>query len=417
VTARAIGRRREASAGTAVSPGTFQHSRMRPADVWPLAALGLASRPLRALLSAVGVAIGIATLVAVLGISSSSRAQLVAEIDALGTNLLTVSPGSDFSGQSTVLPASAPGMIARIGPVISAAAVGDVPAQVYRNDKIPAANTEAITVYWADTSLPRAVQARLADGRFLTQVTARYPAVVLGAAAATALGVDRADGSVQVWLGEHWFSVVGILRPVALAPELDRTALIGRPVAHLLLHAGAAPAEVYVRANPASLAAVQSLLPYAADPASPQDVSIADPADALIARADAASAFQGLFLALGGIGLLVGGIGIANVMVIGVLERQSEIGVRRALGARRHHIALQFVAEAVLLAAAGGAVGAVAGGFATTVYAASRHWDAVVPWPVLLAAVAVAVVIGAVAGVYPALRAARLAPAEALRLR
>jgi len=405
------------NASSAAATGGLQPSRMRPADVWPLAALGLATRPLRALLSAVGVAIGIATLVAVLGISRSSQAQLVAEIDTLGTNLLTVSAASDFSGQNAALPASAPGMIARIGQVISAAAVGDVSAQVYRNDRIPAANTEAITVYWADTDLPRAVQAQLADGRFLTRATARYPALVLGAAAATALGVDRADGSVQVWLGEHWFSVVGILRPVALAPELDRTALIGRPVAHLLFHAGAAPAEIYVRANPASLAAVQPLLPYAADPAAPQDVSIADPADALIARADAASAFQGLFLALGGIALLVGGIGIANVMVIGVLERQPEIGVRRALGARPQHIAVQFVAEAVLLAAAGGAVGAVAGGFATFVYAASRHWDAVVPWPVLLAAVGIAVVVGALAGVYPALRAAWLAPAEALRLR
>ena len=401
----------------AVTPSAVAPSQMRPADVLPLAALGLASRPLRALLSAVGVAIGIATLVAVLGISSSSRAQLVAEIDALGTNLLTVSPGSDLSGQDATLPASAPGTIARIGPVISAAAVGDVPAEVYRNDRIPAANTEAITVYWADTGLPRAVQAQLADGRFLTQATVHYPAVVLGSAAAAALGTDRADGSVQVWLGDRWFSVVGILRPVALAPELDRTALIGWPVAHQLLHATAAPAEIYVRVSPASMADVQSLLPYAADPAAPQDVAVADPADALIARADAASAFQGLFLALGGIALLVGGIGIANVMVIGVLERQTEIGVRRALGALRRHIAVQFVAEAVLLAAAGGAVGAVAGGFATTVYAASRHWHAVVPWPVLLAAVGIAVVVGALAGVYPALRAARLAPAEALRLR
>jgi putative ABC transport system permease protein len=247
--------------------------------------------------------------------------------------------------------------------------------------------------------------------------TARYPAVVLGADAAAALGIDRADGSVQVWLGNHWFSVVGILRPVTLAPELDRTALIGYPVARQLLGATAAPVEIYVRANPASMAIVQADLPYAADPAAPQDVAVADPAAALIARADATAAFQGLFLALGGIALLIGGIGIANVMVISVLERQSEIGVRRALGARRLHIAVQFVAEAVVLAGLGGAAGAVTGGFATTVYAATRHWQSVVPWPVLLAAVGLGVVIGGLAGLYPALRAARLAPAEALRLR
>jgi putative ABC transport system permease protein len=369
------------------------------------------------LLSAVGVAIGIATLVSVLGISGSSRAQLVAEIDALGTNLLTVAPGTSFSGDTVTLPDAAPGMIARIGPVISAAAIGDVSANVYRNNQVPAANTEAIIVYSADTNLPRAVQAQLADGRFLTNATARYPAVVLGSDAAAALGIDRADGSVQVWLGNHWFSVVGILRPVALAPELDRTALIGHPIARQLLHAANAPVDIYVRANPASMAAVKAVLPYAADPAAPQDVSVTDPADALMARADATAAFQGLFLALGGIALLIGGIGIANVMVISVLERQSEIGVRRALGARRLHIAVQFVAEAVVLAGLGGAAGAVAGAFATTVYAASRHWAALVPWPVLLAAMGLGVVIGGLAGLYPALRAARLAPAEALRLR
>lgn len=369
------------------------------------------------MLSALGVAIGIATLVSVLGISSSSRAQLVAQIDALGTNLLTVTPGSSVSNATVTLPATAPGMITRIGPVISAASIGDVSAKVYRNSSVPAANSEAITVYSADTSLPRAVQAQLADGRFLTPATAGYPAVVLGADAAEALGIDKADGSVQVWLGDHWFSVVGILRPVALAPELDRTALIGHPVARHLLHATDSPVEIYVRASPASMAAVAADLPYAADPAAPQDVSIANPADALIARAAATAAFQGLFLALGGIALLIGAIGIANVMVISVLERQSEIGVRRALGARRLHVAGQFAAEAVVLAGVGGTVGAVAGGFATTVYAASRHWDAVVPWPVLLAAAGLGVVIGGLAGLYPALRAARLAPAEALRLR
>jgi putative ABC transport system permease protein len=390
---------------------------MRPADTFPLAVAGLASRPLRALLSALGVAIGIATLVSVLGIASSSRAQLISEIDALGTNLLTVTPGTVFSDQTVTLPATAPGMIDRIGPVITAAAIGDVSANVYRTNDVPPANTEAITVYSADTNLPRAVQAQLADGRFLTTATARYPAVVLGADAAAALGIGRADGSVQVWLGNHWFSVVGILRPVTLAPELDRTALIGYPVARQLLGATAAPVEIYVRANPASMAIVQADLPYAADPAAPQDVAVADPAAALIARADATAAFRGLFLALGGIALLIGGIGIANVMVISVLERQSEIGVRRALGARRLHIAVQFVAEAVVLAGLGGAAGAVTGGFATTVYAATRHWQSVVPWPVLLAAVGLGVVIGGLAGLYPALRAARLAPAEALRLR
>ena len=390
-------------------------SRLRSADILPLAILGLRGRPARAFLSATGVALGIATMVAVLGISSSSRAQLVAEIDALGTNLLTVSPGQTFGTGPATLPKTAPSMVARIGPVLASSAIGDVRASVYRSNRIPAANTDAITVYSADTSLLATVQGHLARGRFLNAATATFPAVVLGTDAARALGIDRADGSALIWLGSHWFSVVGILDRLALAPELDRAALIGFPVAERLLHASGSPAQIYVRTSPASVATVQSVLPATADPAAPQDVAIGNPADALIARADASAAFQYLFLALGAVALLIGGIGIANVMVIAVLERRSEIGLRRALGASRAHIGTQFVAEAALLAVAGGSAGAILGGFATTVYAATRHWAAVVPLPALLAAVAVALVTGVAAGLYPALRAARLAPSEALR--
>jgi putative ABC transport system permease protein len=393
-----------------------QRSVLRLRDVAPLAALGARSRPARAVLSAAGIALGIATMVSVLGISSSSRAQLVAEIDALGTNLLTVTPNSSFAnpGQTTTLPRTATAMIRRVGPVLSASAIGDVNASVYRNDRIPTVNTNAITVYTADPSLLATVQGTLARGRFLTAATSQVDAVVLGHDAAAALGIDRTGW--LVWLGGQWFSVVGILQPVPLAPELDRTALIGFAVARHLLHSGGAPVQVYVRADPASIAAVQAVLPASADPAAPQDVSVTNPADALIARADASAAFQGLFLGLGGIALLIGGIGIANVMVIAVLERRGEIGLRRALGATRRHVGVQFVAEAALLAASGGAAGALLGGFATAVYSAARHWRAVVPVPMLLAAVVLALLIGAVAGVYPALRAARLAPAAALRI-
>ncbi|HEV2374265.1 MAG TPA: ABC transporter permease [Streptosporangiaceae bacterium] len=402
--------------GRRASGQNLPRSRLRLADTLPLAATGLATRPVRAVLSSLGVALGIATMVSVLGISSSGRAQLVAEIDALGTNLLTVTPGQSFGGPNATLPRTAQAMAARIGPVISAAAIGDVNANVYRNNRVSPANTEAVTVYSADAGLLHTLQGHLAHGVFLNAATSHYPATVLGSETAAALGIDRADGSVQVWLGNHWFSVIGIMEPLPLAPELDRTALIGYPVAQRLLHASGAPVEVYVRTNPASVADVAAVLPATADPPAPQNVSVTDPVTALTARADASAAFQSLFLALGAVALLVGGIGIANVMVIAVLERRGEIGLRRALGARRSHIAVQFVAEATLLAGAGGAAGAVLGGFATTVYAAARHWQAVVPIPVLLAAAASALAVGAMAGLYPALRAAGLAPAEALRL-
>ena len=391
-------------------------SRMRPADLWPVALAGIVIRPARSVLSALGIALGIATMVAVLGISASSRAQLVAEIDALGTNLLTVTPGQTFSNPNAALPVTAPGMIARIGPVIDDAAIGDVPVNIYRSDRIPATNTNAITVYWAQPGLLHTLQGQMAKGAFLTTATARYPSVVLGQYAAQALGIDRADGSVLVWIGDHWFAVTGILDPLKLAPELDTAALVGQPVARQLLHAGVSPVQVYVRTNPASVPAVESVLAATTDPSAPQDVTVSDPADALIARADATTAFQGLFLALGAVALLVGGIGIGNVMVIAVLERRNEIGLRRALGANRRHICLQFAAEAVLLAGAGGVAGALLGSIATAAFAATRHWHAVVSLPSLGAAVGLALAVGALAGVYPAIRAAQLPPAEALRL-
>lgn len=402
-------RRRESDART--NP----QSRLRTADIWPLAVLGLRGRPARAVLSAAGVALGVATMVAVLGISSSSRAQLVTEIDALGTNLLTVTPGQSFGGQSVTLPKSAPAMVARIGPVLGASAIGDVSANVYRSNYISPANTEAITIYAANTNLLSTLQGSISQGQFLNGATSHYPAVVLGAAAAAALGIDRADGSTVVWLGNQWFNVVGILQPLALAPELDRTALIGFPVAETVLHADGSPVQIYVRTNPTSVAAVQSVLAATADPAAPQDASVANPTDALTARADASAAFQSLFLALGAVALIVGGIGIANVMVIAVLERRGEIGLRRALGAERAHIGIQFVAEAALLAAIGGTSGSILGAAATATYATARHWHTVVSLPLLLAAIALALLVGATAGLYPALRASRLSPSEALR--
>jgi putative ABC transport system permease protein len=390
-------------------------SRLRSADVGALAVLGLRGRPVRAALSATGVAIGVATLVAVLGISASSRAQLVAQIDALGTNLLTVSPNNGFTGQTASLPTRAPAMISRIGPVTSDAATSDLPEAVYRNEEVPSVDSQAITVKASDTDLLSTVQGHLWAGRFLNAASAALPAVVLGHDAAAALGVDRADGMVAVWLAGQWFDVVGILEPVALAPELDRAALIGFPVAHHLLHQQAPPSEIYVRTDPASVGAVESVLPATADPAAPQNAAVTNPSDALTARADASAAFQSLFLALGGIALFVGGIGIANVMVIGVLERRGEIGLRRAMGARRIHVGVQFVGEAATLSVVGGVAGAVLGACAVTVYATIRHWGTTVPPGVLAGAVAVALAVGALGGLYPAWRAARLSPAEALR--
>ena len=388
-------------------------ARLSARDLVAVAGAGLRTRRLRAALSALGIAIGIAAMVAVLGISSSSRADLLAQLDSLGTNLLRVTPGETFLGADAKLPTEAPSMLRRIGPVEWVAATGGTDASVRRTDLIPEAETGGISVLAADPELLGTLRGELADGRFLNRATARYQVVVLGAKAAERLGVT-ATGR-QVWLGGRWFTVVGILRPVALASEIDRAALVGFPAAEALLGSDGSPGTVYVRADPDQVEAVRSVLPATANPANPNEVRVSRPSDALAARAAANSAFTSLLLGLGAVALLVGGVGIANVMVISVLERRSEIGLRRALGATRGHVGLQFLAESLLLALAGGLAGVALGAAVTAVYATGRGWSLVVPVPAMPGGILAALAVGAVAGLYPALRAARLTPTDALR--
>jgi putative ABC transport system permease protein len=258
------------------------------------------------------------------------------------------------------------------------------------------------------------VRATIASGTWLNAATARYPAVVLGAATAQRLGLGAATPGTQVWLGNQWFTVIGILDPVPLAPELDTAALVGWPEAQAHLGFDGHPTTVYERSADASVDAVGAVLPATANPAHPDQVQVSRPSDALAAQNAANQSFTGLLLGLGGVALLVGGVGVANTMVISALERRSEIGLRRALGATRAQIRGQFLAEASLLSALGGAVGVILGAAVTVGYAASKHWPASVPAWVMIGGLAATVLIGAAAGLYPAVRAARLAPTEAL---
>jgi putative ABC transport system permease protein len=391
----------------------FAPSRLLPADILRVGAVGLRTRRLRAALSALGIAIGIAAMVAVLGISESSKSDLIATLDRLGTNLLRVAPGQTILGEDADLPEQAGTMIGRIGPVESVSAVESVEATVRRTNYIAEEETGGISVMAADPNLLTTLGATVRRGVYLDAATARYPAVVLGSKAAERLGIDRPG--VNVWLGERWFTVVGILEPVELAPDLDSAALIGLPIAKELFGAEGSASTIYVRANPDDLDDVRRVLGATANPEHPDEVDVRRPSDALEARAAAKTAFTSLFLGLGAVALLVGGVGIANVMVISVLERRSEIGLRRALGATKGHVRLQFLTESLILAGLGGAVGVGLGLVITAVYASNRGWDTVVPWYVPIGGITAAVAIGAVAGIYPAMRAARLAPTEALR--
>jgi putative ABC transport system permease protein len=395
--------------------GVLAPAHLTVGDVARVGSVGLRTRRLRAALSALGIAIGVGAIVAVLGLSSSSQAGLLAEIDRLGTNLLTVTNGQTFTGATAELPIAAPGTIARIGPVTGVQYTGATKASAYRSPLIPSINTNSLSVDASSLELPRAAGTVVAHGRFLNAATAKQPVCVLGAAAAQRLGIDRVYPGERIWVGGMWFYVAGILNPAVLAPEIDSAVLVGFAAARRYLNFDGHPSTIYVRAQTNQVAAVQSVLAATANPENPSQVNVSQPSAALTARADAQSALNGLFLGLGAVALLVGAVGVANIMIISVLERRSEIGLRRALGATRGQIRTQFLTEAILLALLGGAAGVATGALATTIYAHTKHWAVVIPALAWGGGIGAAIAIGTIAGLLPAIRAARLSPTEALR--
>jgi len=390
-------------------------SRLRTGDLISLASIGLRMRRLRAALSALGICIGIAAIVGVLGITQSSESDLLGQIDRLGTNLLTVQNGRSLDGEEGRLPLTAAAMIGHMPAVEHVSATALLTPPVYRTDLVPAFETGGIGVRAVDVSMLGALDGSVLHGSFLNAASARYPAAVLGFGAARYLGIDRLDHPTRVWISRQWFTVVGIINQLPLAPEIDQSVLVGWPIARSALGFDGFPTRIYVRASTDQVVAVDGLLAATADPQNPEQVVVSRPSDALSARLAVQSSSTSLILGLGAIALLVGGVGIANIMFVSVLERRSEIGLRRALGAARVHIATQFLAEALLLSSIGGIVGVLAGVLATSVYATARGWSVLIPPLSIWAGLAAAVLIGAVAGLYPAMRAARLAPTDALR--
>jgi putative ABC transport system permease protein len=392
--------------------------RLRPSDLAALASVGLRTRKLRATLSALGIAIGIAAIVAVLGLAASSQAALLNQISQLGTNLLAVTNGQTLEGNPAELPQTAPGMIARLPGVTGVQDIGTVSGvSVYKSPLIPSIETNALGVDAATLGLPAVAGTTLAQGSYLNAATEHEPVAVLGAVTAQLLGIDRIRPGMRIWAGGQWFYVTGILNKDTYAPEIDSAVLIGFPAAERYLNFDGHPSEIYVRTTPDNQAittTVDSLLGAQAWPENPSQVDVSQPSAALTAQADAKGALDTLFLGLGAIALLVGAIGVANIMIISVLERRSEIGLRRALGATRGQIRAQFLAEAILLSLAGGVAGVVLGAAATAAYARSHGQAVVIPADAWAGGLAAAVVIGALAGLLPAIRAARLSPTQAL---
>jgi putative ABC transport system permease protein len=394
---------------------TVSRRRLQLSDLTRLSTVGLRTRKLRAGLSALGIAIGVAAIVAVLGLSASSQAGLLAEINLLGTNLLTVSNGEALTGGTAELPTTAPGMIGRISSVEQVQSTGTVNgANAYRTPYIPSVDTRGLTVQATSLDLLPVLATTVAQGHYLNAATAQEPVAVLGAAAAQLLGIDRIYPGERIWVGGQWFYLAGVLKPAVLASAIDTSVLVGYPAAAKYLGFDGHPSTIYLRARTDRVTAVDNLLAATANPENPSEVNVSQPSDALIAQADAKSALNGLFLGLGGVALLVGAIGVANIMIISVLERRSEIGLRRALGATKGHIRTQFLSEAILLGLLGGAVGVALGVTSTAIYAHTKHWATVIPTAAWTGGIAASLIIGALAGLIPALRAARLSPTQAL---
>ena len=391
-------------------------SRIHLSDLVRTATVGIRSRKMRAGLSAIGIMIGIASIVGILGLSESSKSELLARLDRLGTNLLTVEPDAGFGRGDGNLPADAASMISRITPVETTSMVSFVEGvNVYKNDLIPKGKTGGISVQAVDSKLLNVLAGSLADGIWFDDAKSAFPTVVLGSVAAERLGIREVTGVQPLWLGEQWFIVIGVLTTFELAPDLDRAALVGHSAAETYLDHENLPTRVVVRVDPRRVDQVTTVLAATANPEFPEEVVVDRPTEALEAAEAAEDTLTTLFVGLGSIALLVGGVGIANVMVISVIERRSEIGLRRALGATRRHIASQFLGEALLLALMGGVGGVIVGITATAVYANVKGWALIVPPIAIVGGLGAALLIGGVAGLYPATRAARLSPTEALR--
>lgn len=390
-------------------------SRLLPADALRLGLTGLRSRLGRSLLTALGISIGVAAIVAILGISASGRANLLDTLDRLGTNLLRVTPGQGVFSQADALPEDSTLMLARVGPVQRVSSTSLLDVTVRRNDLIPELETGGLSVIAVPTDLDEVLNVDVIDGRFLDGASSEVPTAVLGFVAAGRLGLDDTSIAPRVYIGDEWFTVIGILDEMPLHPEIERAVVIGLGVAEALFDPDVAPTALFARIHPDRVDDVVDVIPATVSPQAPDQVQVTRPSDALVARQAAEEALTGLLIGLGSVALLVGGVAIANIMVMSVLERRMEIGVRRALGATRRHIRLQFLLEAILLAGIGGLVGTLLGALITIGYAATRDLTIAIPLEGLAGSLAAALAIGAVAGLYPAIRASRVPPAQAVR--
>ena len=384
-------------------------------DIYSVAVYGIKARKGRSIMTSIGIGIGIAAIVAVIGISASGKADLIATLESLGTNLIKASPTSGFFGTQDDLPEGVLGMVERIGPVEEVTSTTQTDLLVRRSDFISELEGGGISVIVTNPELLDVVGGSLVDGRFIESGLGGLPVATLGSVTANRLGINNLDTPTKILINNEWFGVIGILEKLSIHPDLDRSVFIVYKVAKDLFDIDSEPSTIYLRANPTYVEDVVDVLAPTMNPENPDQVKVSRPSDALEAQQAAEEAFTSLLLGLGSVALLVGGVAIANVMVMSVLERRMEIGVRRSIGATRSEIRTQFLLESILLAGMGGFVGVLLGTGITIGY--TRYADITFSIPIwqVLGAIILALVIGALAGLYPAIRASKIQPAEAVR--
>jgi len=389
--------------------------RLKIKDLFFVALYGVRARRGRAALTSIGIGIGIAAIVAVTGISASGRADLLATLESLGTNLIKASPQAGFFGTQEKLPDGVVGMVERIGPVEEVTSTTQTDLIVRRSDFISEFEGGGISTIVTSPELLQVVGGNLIEGRFIQDGLSNIPVTVLGSVTASRLGINTLETPTKILIGNEWFGVVGIIDELKIHPDLDRSVFIGYGVAKTLFDIDEEPTTIYVRANPTYIEDVVEVIAPSMNPENPDQVQVSRPSDALEAQEAADAAFTNLLLGLGSVALLVGGVAIANVMVMSVLERRMEIGVRRSIGATRKEIRYQFLLESIVLSGIGGLVGVVLGTGVTLGY--TNYTDIVFSIPVsqVLGAILLALLIGAISGVYPAIKASKIQPAEAVR--
>ena len=389
-------------------------NKLRTRDLFFVAVYGVKARKGRAALTSIGIGIGIAAIVAVSGIAASGSADLLSTLESLGTNLVKASPQAGFFGTQEELPEGVIGMVERIGPVEEVTSTTQTDLLVRRSNFISEFEGGGISTIVTSSELLNVIGGKLSEGRFITDGLADLPVTVLGSVTAKRLGITNLSKPTKILIDDEWFGVIGIVEELKIHPDLDRSVFIGYGAAKKLFDINEEPTTIYLRANPTFIEDVVEVIAPSMNPENPDQVEVSRPSDALEAQQAVEASFTNLLLGLGSVALLVGGVAIANVMVMSVLERRMEIGVRRSIGATRREIRYQFLLESVVLSGIGGLVGVMLGSLITLAY--TNYTNIVFSIPVwqILGAVVLALLIGAISGVYPAIKASKIQPAEAV---